>query len=249
MKWTTVNLQRIRCFPESPMAIKNRQPTFPRYERVESILNTEEALVARLSPADQPVMRPDGKSRNFSREVVEITERLHNSGKDVHKMPQKDIIKVACQVVDLNSKPRTTAVENGAPAAPLAPASKPARQRKAKTKPATAKEKPVEKPAGRPSKKVLKPAAAAAKVAASKSSAAPVAPSNGPSSAGPLALTEQSDVWNLYSACYSNQTACIQLCEAHDKLPGAQARVDRMNELAQEFCGLARTVNRAQVKG
>ncbi len=89
-----------------------KQPSILLFERIKTVINKELALKLRLSPANQPVAGKNGRPQNFPREIVQIAQVLHRSGAAVNRVTQKEIIRVACEVIDLD-KPEKSTADNG----------------------------------------------------------------------------------------------------------------------------------------
>ncbi len=70
-----------------------------RYERVQEILESDAAFRARLGPKDCEIATRFGATMCFSKEVVEITEALHNEGKDAHKVPKNEVLHTAMMLM------------------------------------------------------------------------------------------------------------------------------------------------------
>jgi len=129
---------------------QNKLPTSMRYERVQGILESQPAICGRLGPKTYPIETRFGEKVFFSKEAVEITEALHNEGKDAHKVPLNDVLRMAARVMmRLGDRP------GGAMSAPNHPPSAPSAEPKRKkvksapevveTPPPPPPEKPVAK--------------------------------------------------------------------------------------------------------
>lgn len=128
-----------------------------RYERVQSILEGEAAFRSRLGPKNHPVETRFGEQLCFSKETVEVTEALHNEGKDAHKVPKTEVLSIAIKLLRGQPSnggngqalsPPVAAAPPPPPPAPVVPpvAAKPAKP-KAEAPPAVEPEKP---PAAKP---------------------------------------------------------------------------------------------------
>lgn len=94
-----------------------------RYKRIEHILTKDKALASRLSEPTETVMKPNGQSQLFPREVVEVTERLQAENIDPQHANRRTVLQAAIAVF---SAKRKTA--RAVPAAPKpAKAKKPAK--------------------------------------------------------------------------------------------------------------------------
>ncbi len=70
-----------------------------RYERVQDILDNDSLLRTKLSPRTVPVDTRFGEKLLVSKEVAEVTQAIHAEGKDAHKVPKHEVLKVALRVM------------------------------------------------------------------------------------------------------------------------------------------------------
>lgn len=101
-----------------------------RFERVQSILETDPLFKTRLSPRTQVVDTRFGDKLFFSKETVEVTMALHAAGRDAHKVPKNEVLRAAINTMKalpsnsdgkLNANEAVPPVETK-PAAPVPPA-------------------------------------------------------------------------------------------------------------------------------
>jgi hypothetical protein len=101
-----------------------------RYERVRDILRNDPALKNRLGPETEPVDTRFGDKLFFSKEVIEVTNTIHAEGRDAHKVPKNDVLRLALRVMKIlptgsESRPVTSLpspeirTEAACPAAPV----------------------------------------------------------------------------------------------------------------------------------
>ena len=117
-----------------------------RYERVQDILQNDNLLKTKLSARTHPVDTRFGEKLMFSKEVVEVTEAIHAEGKDAHKVPKNEVLRVALRVMKVvPANGEVSAIGAKPPAAPAPAAPAPAAPTPAtKTKPKS-KATPVQK--------------------------------------------------------------------------------------------------------
>ena len=149
-----------------------------RYERVQEILQNDPFMKTRLGPRTQQVDTRFGEKTLFSKEVFEVTNAIHQEGKDAHKVPKIDVLRVAMRVMKIlpaNGEIRTMGTAPSAmppadadTAAPAVPPEK--RKPRAKITPKTKPPVAVEPPPAR--RKPVKPATDTPK--ASKAQCQPV---------------------------------------------------------------------------
>lgn len=100
---------------------QSKLPTSMRYERVQEILESQPAIRDKLSPKAHPIETRFGEKVYFSKETVEITEALHGEGKDAHKVPLNEVLRMAARVMmRLGSPGPNNSSSATAPAGPVA---------------------------------------------------------------------------------------------------------------------------------
>lgn len=127
-----------------------------RYARVEAVISKEPALrkVLANSAKDVTVFKPNGDKQEFHKEVIAVTDAIHDDGLDAHTLNNGSIIEYAAKVL-LSGKPLK--FKKPEQAAPAAPPPKKVVAKPAKVK-AAAPVAPAAPPA--PKVKVVKPKAA-----------------------------------------------------------------------------------------
>jgi len=166
-----------------------------RYARVETVMEKEPALRRVLSAKDVTVFKPNGEKQDFCKEVIAVTDAIHEDGLDAHSLSNQNIIGYAARVV-LSGKPLKfkrpepepvlVPVKKAAPAKKPAPVAKkaekvePAPAKKAAPAPAPApvvkKVAPVKKAESAPVKKVESAPAKVKRAARRKPAALPPEP-------------------------------------------------------------------------
>lgn len=164
-----------------------------RYDRVQTILEDDPFLRIRLSPKTQAIETRFGDKPTYAKEVIEVTEALHAEGKDAHKVPKVEVLKVALRIMKSSGNHAPPAVSVAPPPSPP-PAPSVAGKPKKKTKaakpepspppPSTPPPPPPPAPPAPPAKKATKakkpevkpptPPVPAKKVKAEAPKAAPV---------------------------------------------------------------------------
>jgi len=137
-----------------------------RYKRIEHILTKDKAISERLSQPSEAVMKPNGQQQLFAKEVVEVTERLHEQGIDPQNANRRFVLQTAIAV--FNGVKRKPAAK--APEPPPAPVPK---AKTAKAKSPKAPKAPKVKAAPR---RRRRESATAAKEDAPAAASAPAAP-------------------------------------------------------------------------
>jgi hypothetical protein len=66
-----------------------------RYARVQRSWNRNAAFVAKMGTATEAVFKPTERSNCFRPEVIAVTQAIHNSGKDAHKVHKTEIVRFA----------------------------------------------------------------------------------------------------------------------------------------------------------
>lgn len=74
-------------------------PTFMRYERVQDILQNDNLLKTKLGPRSVSIDTRFGEKLMFSKEAIEVTEAIHAEGKDAHKVPKAEVLRMALRVM------------------------------------------------------------------------------------------------------------------------------------------------------
>lgn len=210
-------------------------PSVMRFERVQTILESEPALRERLGPKDQPVFKKRNQEKHmFSRGVVAVTLALHKKGIDAHDADRYAVLSVAADVLeDLSKRPATIkspakSAPKAAPKPPKKPAVKaPARPKpKVKAKPAPAA-KPVEPPV------VQAPAPAPAPEPPKAPAPAPVqgaAPEIDPDADA----NQQAPLFYIYLTVFSLLAPVKNFLELGDNQPGADQRMAKLDSLIEE---------------
>jgi hypothetical protein len=220
-----------------------------RYARVQLVLEQERAFVAKMGTRTETVFKPDGEKQLFSPQVIAVTQAIHNSGKDAHKVHKTEIVRVACQVFRIG-RSAPTPETNGAvvahpqPPAELAPApaqatpvvvSKPAKApQKSPPKP-KAKQKAKQAPAPAPEplkveEPTTKPPAPTAEVDNREAVLAKTKEVLNPERPG-----ENQAAFNAFISMYSMSLTLLQLVEIYDNQPGKDKRYQTLDNLAKEF--------------
>lgn len=212
-----------------------------RYARVELILDQEAAFKARMGPKTEVVLKPDGEKQLFSPEVIAVTQAIHDTGKDAHKVQKTEIIRAAVKVFEIGKQPSAI---NGQPqpqpqpeptvapnTAPVAPA---------------AEDRPAQKPAPKPPAKPKAPAEETKPLSKKDEAVPEPAPSAQVDSGRELALQkaretlnnerpgENPAAYNAYISMYSLALSLLQLIELYDNQPGKEKRLKTMDDLARE---------------
>lgn len=218
-----------------------------RYARVQAVLEQEDAFVAKMGTRTEAVFKPDGEKQLFSPQVIQVTQAIHASGKDAHKVHKQEIVRIACQVfrIGRSEPPPPTngaVVEIPAPTPTPAPAPvTPAAPKQTKA-PAKATKKQPQKPkakAAAPSKPPEPPKVEEPKI---KDQATP--PVDNESRSAALAKAkellnqerpgENQAAFNAYISIYSMMLMTLQLLEMYDSQPGKEKRYKTLNEMATE---------------
>lgn len=178
------------------MTTSKQTPTYMRYARVETVIGKEPALrkVLAGSAKDVTVFKPNGEKQDFNKEVIAVTDAIHEDGLDAHTLSNGSIIEYAAKVL-LSGKPlKFKKPEQTAPAAPPSPKKvvpKPAKAKVAATVPAAATAPKVKaakqkataapKPKQEPAQVALRPRRAAAAAAPPEPEPEPEAKAEGSS--------------------------------------------------------------------
>lgn len=78
------------------------KPTYMHYQKVADVIAFEPALQQHLSDKTETVFKPNGDKAQFPKEVIEVTDYIHNTGQDAHalsKMSKTNIIRVASSLL------------------------------------------------------------------------------------------------------------------------------------------------------
>lgn len=132
---------------------QSKLPTSMRYERVQDILQNDNLLRTKLSARTHSVDTRFGEKLLFSKEVVEVTEAIHAEGKDAHKVPKHEVLRIALRVMKImpsNGEVSAIGVRPAAVPTPVAPP--PAEKPKTKPKPTQAVKPPAPAPVAKPKK-------------------------------------------------------------------------------------------------
>jgi hypothetical protein len=106
--------------------VSTKPPSVMRYDRVEKILNGEPAFASRMSPRNVAVCKPDGNQKFYSPEVVDVTNIIHDLGKDPHKVQKNEVIRTALKVFKIGQAPAPVAAPvNGTHVKPVEPSPAP----------------------------------------------------------------------------------------------------------------------------
>ena len=92
-----------------------------RYERVQDILQNDNLLRTKLSARTQAVVTRFGEKLMFSKETVEVTEAIHAEGKDAHKVPKHEVLRMALRVMKVLPSNGEVSAIGAKPPTPLAP--------------------------------------------------------------------------------------------------------------------------------
>lgn len=239
--------------------LQTKLPTSMRYERVQEILESDPACRIRLSPKTQAIETRFGEKVVYSKEAIEVTEALHAEGKDAHKVPKNDVLRVAIRimkssgnhappavsvappppppappVVEGKPKKKAKAVKPEPPppdpAPPPAPAKKPVKAKKAEAKPQPAP----------PPKKVKAEVPKTATVEPPPPPPPPVPESELPIEKQPLKLPPDFDPskyphYSVQSSIYSLLLSALNMSEHYEKYPNAEARQKKLDELVRDY--------------
>jgi hypothetical protein len=223
--------------------LNTRKPTYMRYSRVETILEQEPALKDRLGQKTEIVLKPDGEKQLFSLFVIQVTQNIHNSGKDAFKVKKDDVLHAAC-VVKKNGG--STPVQNLAVAVAerkpqrskslikAVAAAKPAQITVPRPKPAAPKEKAVAvvtppPPPAKPVEAVAVVPETAAEIRDKEAvleQARTVLTQNQPGN-----LTAASAYISMYSLCLT----AMQLCDLFGNHPEKEKHLKTLNQLVLDF--------------
>lgn len=131
-----------RMSVESTPVLRKQQsklPTSMRYERVQDILEHDFALRSKLGPKNHEVDTRFGEKLLVSKETVEVTEAIHAEGKDAHKVPKNEILKMAAKVMKVFPQNGDVRIPSPSPVEPgtvVQVSTEPETDKKQKAKPA-----------------------------------------------------------------------------------------------------------------
>jgi outer membrane biosynthesis protein TonB len=222
-----------------------------RYNRVQAVLEQEAAFRARMGEKTEVVLTPDGEKQLFSPEVIAVTQAIHDSGKDAHKVHKVEIIKTAVSVFKIRSNGHTATVPPpAAPAEAKAPAPAPAPDptpapaptpavskptQKATAKAPSVKPKATPEPTPATTKKeepVVESTASAPKADVDTSREAALAQAR--ETINPPRPGENMAAFNAMISIYSTVLTALQLTELFDNHPGHEKRRKTLDDLARE---------------
>lgn len=227
-----------------------------RYARVESILEGEAFFKDQMSAKTEAYAKPDGSIRQFSPEVIKVTELLHQAGRDAHKAPKLEILRIAYNLfkigrngsAEVNGVAPVVAVvaTTAAPAEPVAePVAAPAP--KAEVKPVEAKPaaqpkpKPVAKAPAPKAPMTKKPVVTSKAPEPSPAPAAPAAPAQVPEKPVEAKYDPSLDpAHNPYISMYSLSLSLIQMVTQYDTDSAKDDRLKTLNKLAVDLRKLTR---------
>ena len=205
-------------------------PSVMRYDRVQAILEADDAIKAHLGPKDQEVTKRNGEKHRYTRGVFLVTNILHERHFDAHNVDKNMVLGIAFEV--LIDKPQKIV--------PPKPVAKPAPP--PPPKPVVEVKKPEPKPEPKP--KAIRPQAPKKSVPQTKAPAKPgpaaVPPAPVPA---PVAPAEQKPgfVYYIYGTALSHAVTIYKTLEIGDRSPGAEARLDTVSKLIDQLKPLANT--------
>ncbi len=80
-------------------------PSVMRYQRIQSILESEPIFRSRMQPRNCEVTKKPDEKFYYCRLVFDVTNALHTSNKDPHSVPKAVVLMKATEISDLLNKP------------------------------------------------------------------------------------------------------------------------------------------------
>ncbi len=227
--------------------MKNKRPTFARYQKVETVLEAESAVKGKLGPKTEFVCKPPPSNERvkFARPVVYITEQFANQGLD-HTMTPRDILRMALTLIqdgDGEFKIPESYWEGGPETEPEAPKkSKQDKKPEPAPVPAADPSQPVKRKRGRPRKYplVVKPEASATPAAPQKRAPETVTPA-APAVSAPIEPSPAQRVIKPgFPTTYGVSVVTLlmtvdQIISVNDTTPGLAERQQKLADLIKDY--------------
>ncbi len=231
-------------------------PSVMRFERVQTILESEPALRERLGPKDQAVYKRNQERHFFSKGVVAVTCALAQKRIDAHSANRNIVLSVASSVLGIGSdkapvlkitqpvrqpvKQPVKVKEAKKPEVKALPAPVPATVPKpAPPKPKAPKAAPKPKAPKATVPKPEPPAPVPAPAPVQVQPPAPAAPATQPAAVEPAPVEEveplqQVPGYYIYTTIYALLAPAFQLMELGDNTPGAEQRKGKLGSLLED---------------
>ncbi|MGA2248604.1 MAG: hypothetical protein ABSH48_26920 [Verrucomicrobiota bacterium] len=224
---------------------QTKEPTSMRFERVQEILENDLLIKTKLSPRVTPIDTRFGQTMMFSKEVLDVTRMIHAEGRDAHKLPKNEIVRIALRALQLMPAGNDVVPNPVAPESAVKPEAIPPTEEKPKETKAVIPKKPtpavVTKPA--PQKAEVKTAIKTKGRRATDPEAVDeddLPESELPPERQPLHLPVNFDPrkyphYDVQKAIYSMLLSGLNLSEHFEKFPGFEERQRDMELIIKKY--------------